>query len=65
MVREACAAMVPPARLERVLKALGVARSTWYRRGSAEPKKPGRKPMAVPEALAEAIHMFARLYPWW
>ena len=52
MVTTACAA-VPGVRLNRVLKALGVARSVWYARKKREPRKPGRKPKPVPEALAE------------
>lgn len=55
----------PGVRLNRVLKALGVARSTWYERKTDEPRKPGRKPRPVPEALAEAIRILAREYPWW
>jgi putative transposase len=65
MVREGCGAMQPPARLARVLKALGVSRSVWYAKPAADPKKPGRKPKPVPEALAEAIRALAREYPWW
>jgi putative transposase len=65
MVREGCGAMQPPARLSRVLKALGIARSVWYAKQAEDPKKPGRKPKAVPEALAEAIRALAREYPWW
>ena len=64
MVTTACAA-VPGVRLNRVLKALGVARSVWYARKKREPRKPGRKPRPVPEALAEAIRALAREYPWW
>ena len=64
MVTTACAA-VPGVRLNRVLKALGVARSVWYARKKREPRKPGRKPKPVPEALAEAIRALAREYPWW
>jgi hypothetical protein len=65
MVRQGCAAMQPPARLARVLKALGVCRSVWYAKPAEDPKKPGRKPEPVPEALAEAIRALAREYPWW
>jgi len=56
---------IPGARLNRVLRALGVARSVWYARPSGEPKRPGRKPKAVPEALAEPIRALANQYPWW
>lgn len=43
----------PQARLNRVLGALGIARSVWYGKSVAEPKRPGRKPKGVAEALAE------------
>jgi putative transposase len=63
MIAGACAPS--EVRLNRVLKALGVARSVWYGRKQGEPRKPGRKPKPVPEALAEAIRQLARTYPWW
>ena len=65
MVTEGCAGAKPPARLSRVLKALGIARSVWYAKRAEAPQKPGRKPKAVPEALAAAIRELARCYPWW
>ena len=34
---------------------LGVAVSVWYGKAVVEPKEPGRKPQAVPEALAAQI----------
>ena len=64
MVTTACATS-PGVRLNRVLKALGVTRSVWYARKKRDPKKPGRKPKAVPEALAAAIRTLAHEYPWW
>ena len=64
MITAQCAA-APGARLNRVLKALGVARSSWYGRKKEEPKKPGRKRKPVPEELAEAIRTLAGQYPWW
>ncbi len=65
MIRRACAAAKPAVRLSRVLKALGIARSVWYAKRAENPKKPGRKPKPVPEALAQAIRALARQYPWW
>jgi putative transposase len=65
MVTHGCGATQPPARLSRVLKALGIARSVWYAKQAENPKKPGRKPKPVPEALAEAIRELAHRYPWW
>jgi len=64
MITEACEGN-PAVRLSRVLKALGIARATWYRRRIAEPKRAGRRHKPVPEALAAAVRAFAELYPWW
>jgi hypothetical protein len=52
MVTHGCGAMQPPVRLSRVLKALGISRSVWYAKPTENPKKPGRKPKPVPEALS-------------
>lgn len=60
-----CAAAAPPARLNRVLKALGVACSVWYARRKGDPRRPGRRPQPIPEVLAESIRELARAYPWW
>lgn len=55
----------PAARLNGVLGALGIARSVWYAKPVGEPKKPGRKPRGIPEALAVEIKALAERYPWW
>ena len=65
MVNQACTHAEVPVRLGRVLKWLGIARSTWYRRRCAAPKRPGRKRKPVPEGLAAQISEFAKRYPWW
>lgn len=65
MVNQACDGAVAAVRLCQVLGWLGIARSTWYRHRASEPKRPGRKPKAVPETLARIIGYFAKLYPWW
>lgn len=65
MISEGCTAVDPPARLSRVLKALGVARSVWYAKRADAPKKPGPKPKPIDEELAAAIQALARQYPWW
>lgn len=65
MITVECTATAPPARLNRVLRALGIACSVWYARRKGEPRRPGRRPKAIPEALAEAIRALAREYPWW
>ena len=64
MVTTSCQ-RTPQARLSRVLKALGVARSVWYARRHSEPKRPGRKRKPVPEALAEKVRAVAGKSPWW
>jgi putative transposase len=64
MVTTACAE-VPGVRVHRVLRALGIARSVWYARAKANPKRPGRRPQAVPEELAVQIRELATTYPWW
>ncbi len=64
LITTACAES-PAVRLSLVLKALGVTRSVWYARKRRQPKRPGRKPKAVPEALAIAIRSLALDYPWW
>lgn len=65
MVTQAIETAELPVRLNRVLRALGVAVSVWYGKAVLEPKKPGRKPQAVPEALAAQIQALAERYPWW
>jgi putative transposase len=65
MIAEAHKTSKPPARLNHLLRWLGISRSVWYARGQEEPKKPGRKPKPVPEALAVAIRQLAEQYPWW
>jgi putative transposase len=65
MIRSECATSRPSARLERVLVALGIARSVWYAKPNLEPAKPGRKPKAVAEALAAQTRAWAERYPWW
>ena len=65
MLTQGCAAVQPPARLSRVLRALGIARSVWYAKPAEQRQRPGRKPKPVPEELAEAIRELARCYPWW
>ena len=62
MVTSACE-QTPQIRLSRVLKALGVARSVWYARRKSEPRRPGRKRRAVPEALAEKVRAVACEFP--
>ena len=64
MVTSACQ-QTPQMRLSRVLEALGVTRSVWYAHRKSELRRPGRKPRAVPETLAEKVRAVAHEYPWW
>ena len=58
--RMACETTIPAVRLNRLLAALGVSRSTWYRRRVGEPKRRGRRP--VPEALARVLQGTSKLW---
>jgi len=52
----------PQTRLTRVLEALGVARSAWYRRAnSAEARKrPGPRPQTIDPKIVEAVVTMAQ-----
>ena len=54
-------------RLTRVLAALGVAGSSWYRKplSAEERKKPGPQPQAVPKGIEELIVRMAEAHPWY
>ncbi len=52
-------------RLRPLLDALGISRSSWYSQRRGDPRKPGRKPLTVPEELAGGIRELAARYPWW
>lgn len=65
IVSQACETAQPAVRLSRVLRWLGISRSTWYRRRASAPKAPGRKRTPVAEELTRAIGQFAKRYPWW
>ena len=55
----------PSVRLKPLLRAIGVASSSWYHRSAAEPKRPGPARKPLDEALKAAVMDFARKYPWW
>ena len=55
----------PSVRLKPLLRAIGVASSSWYHRPAAEPKRPGPARKPLDEALKAAVMDFARKYPWW
>lgn len=54
-------------RRTRVLTALGVAASSWYRppRAEAERRRPGPAPRTIPEALRQAVIDTATQNPWY
>lgn len=53
------------ARLKPLLRAIGVASSSWYRQPAPEPKRPGPEPKPLDEVLKATVVGFARKYPWW
>ena len=53
------------ARLTEVLKALGVARSSWYRQAGTECRRPGPPPQPIPEAIVTAVVEMATANPWY
>jgi len=54
-------------RLTGVLKALGIATSSWYRKPipEAERRRPGPKPMPIPEWVVKAVVNMATENPWY
>lgn len=53
------------ARIKPILRALGVAVSSDYRREVAEPLRPGPKPRELDPALKARVVEYAERYPWW
>ena len=54
-----------PLRLNRLLPALGVSRSSWYAKARGTGGKVGRPAQPVPAELAQGIRYAAGRYPWW
>lgn len=52
-------------RLKPLLKALGVAASSWYYRPPEAPKGPGPRPVPLDEGLRAVVVEYAQRYPWW
>lgn len=52
-------------RLKPVLRAIGVAPSSWYHEATAEPRRPGPAPKPLDAALKAVVVEFAGRYPWW
>lgn len=52
-------------RLKAVLRAVGIAPSSWYHRPAAQPKRPGPPPKPLEPALRATVKAFAERYPWW
>lgn len=55
----------PPARLKRVVKAVGWPSSSFFRQPKATKKRPGPAPRPLDPHLAEAVRQMALAYPWW
>ena len=58
---------IPEFRLTDVLKALDVARSSWYRKPipDDERRRPGPKPTPIPEPIVKAVVTMATDNPWY
>lgn len=52
-------------RLKPLLKALGIAASTWYYRPPSARKRPGPPPKPLDAALKAVVVEYAQRYPWW
>lgn len=52
-------------RLKPLLRAIGIAPSSWYHSPSIEPKRPGPAPKPLDEVLKATVVSFAAQYPWW
>ncbi len=55
----------PPARLKRVVAAIGWPASSFFRRPKASKKRPGPAPRPLDLKKAEAVREMAYHYPWW
>lgn len=53
------------ARQTRVLKLLGIATSSWYRRRVTERKRPGPAPQPIVDAVVQAVVAMATENPWY
>lgn len=67
IAEELAAAPAPPPRQTAVLKLLGIASSSWYRRGTdwALRKRPGPPPRPIPDELVQAVVSMATANPWY
>jgi hypothetical protein len=55
----------PQIRLKALLRALGIAASSWYRQATPEPKPPGSQPKPLDPVKVQTVVSFAQQYPWW
>lgn len=55
----------PPARLKAVVSAVGWPLSSFFRRSSAERRRPGPAPRPLNRELYEAVREVALAFPWW
>ena len=64
MVRQEVAQR-PPARLKRVVAAVGWPASSFFRRPKSTWKPPGPAPKPLDPQLSESVRQVALAYPWW
>lgn len=64
MTRKAVAQR-PPARLKRVVAAIGWPTSSFFRKPVAQPRRPGPAPQPLDPDKAAAVREVALAYPWW
>ena len=57
--------LVPGCRLTAVLSRLGVNTSSWYRRPTEHPRRPGPSPQPVDPEVAAFIEQTALDHPWY
>jgi len=55
----------PPTRLKAVVRQLGLACSSFFRRPVASRRRPGPAPRPLDPELAAVVRGFAEQYPWW
>lgn len=58
-------APAPTVRLKPLLKALGIAPSSWYHQPAKAPKRRGPPAKALDAGRKAVVVEFAERYPWW
>ena len=64
MIRESVTSQ-PPARLKRVVSALGLPCSSFFRRPVVLRRRPGPGPRRLDPERSAVVRSFAEQYPWW